>query len=148
MIIWTILIGGLVVGMTTSSLMSTYKTRRDIASGRPEYLSLADYIGIFDRQVLLKQFGPADAEDRYTVSRETAKKPRLPWSRLFDSMTLDVASFVTALVVGGLAANRTPGPWWPLALACAYQVIGCAVVTWVGLTKATWPEDNQAIQPQ
>jgi hypothetical protein len=143
--IWIVLISGIVAGMATASLLGSYKTRRDLATGRPDYLSLADYTGIFDRQELAQLYGPPDAVDRYTVSRDTAPLPRRLWSRLLDSMALDVVCIIAAPAAAFLAANKTPSAWWVLALVCGYQVVSWAVAAWMVSRKASWPEDDKAI---
>ena len=128
-----------IIGAGTASVVGSWHTRRDIATGRPSYLSLADYTGVWDRAELAEHCGQPNDEDRYTVSAsEAAKVPGKLWLRLFDSVPLDLASVVAAAVSLWLVAVGNAAAVWMLTICGSYQIISWGVTAWNVVRNASW----------
>ena len=137
--LWISLIAVIVILAATASLLGTWHTRRDFATGRPNYLSLADRTGIWDRRELARLCGPPDEDERYFVSAETAARlPRRMWLRHFDSPLLDLACILGASVSIGMGANHIAGAPWLVAACGLYQLVAWIVVTWHVVKHASW----------
>lgn len=135
-----VLAGGVVVGMATASLLGTWNTRHEMATGYPDYLSLADYTGVFDRSELERLCGPPDPEDRYYVPPESARTlPKRLWSRLLGSPLLDAVSLAVASVATWMAITERPGAWWVVGAAVAYQIISWTVTVRIVLKHSSRP---------
>ena len=120
-------------------MLGSWHTRRDIATGRPGYLSLSDRTGIWDRKELAELYGKPDEDDRYTVSAATVIGfPRRLWQRVFDSMLLDLASVVGSAVSLWLAATGRSGPILVLTICGGYQILSWGVTAWIVVKNASW----------
>ncbi len=129
--LWITLIAVMVILVATASLFGTWHTHRDVASGRPSYLSLADLTGIWDRRELARLCGPPDEDERYSVSLETAATlPRKKWLRYFDPPLLDLACILGAGVSILMGNNQLGGALWVLAASGLYQLVSWSVAAW------------------
>ena len=142
---WIILSAVVVILAGSTSLLGSWHTRRDIATGRASYLSLSDRTGIWDRKELAELYGEPDEDDRYTVSAATvAGFPKRLWQRFFDSMLLDLASIVGIAVSLCLAATGKSGALWLLTICGGYQIVSWGVTAWIVVKNASW--DNGDIE--
>ena len=140
---WMILIAVVVILAGSTSLLGSWHTRRDIATGRPTYLSLSDRTGIWNRNEIAELYGEPDEDDRYTVSAaQVAGFPRRMWQRFFDSMLLDLVSVVGTPVSLWLAATGKAGAVWVLAICGGYQILSWAVTVWVVVKNASWDDQD------
>ncbi len=95
-----ILIGSVVVILGSGvSIWSSVRSRRDIATGRPRFESVADVTGIWKRETLDGILGPRDSEDRYrATSNQIHAIPKTAWKQLFDSELGDTATIIAAII--------------------------------------------------
>ncbi len=120
--IWVV--ATLVVLAAAASLWGSYDTRRDIRTGRPQYESLADFTGVWDRDELARLCGPPDSEDRYHVDAGTVQRlPQKWWVRCFDSIIMDCMSVAAAFAAMWLHFIEHPVSRWLVAIAAAYQAV-------------------------
>ncbi len=138
-IYWIVGIAVVVIFAGSASLLGSWHTRRDIATGRPSYLSLSDRTGIWDRKELARLYGEPDEEDRYTVSA-AARFHKSLWQMVFDSMRLNLVSIVGAAVSLWMASTAMPGAAWVLAVCGGYQMMSWSVTVWVVVRNASWAE--------
>ena len=135
---WTTAIAIAVIVGAATSLFGWWHTRRDIKSGRPSYLSLADLTGIWDRDALTRICGPPDHRDRYKVTPEMiARMPIRLWVRVFDTAALDLVSATGAVTALWLAYHEQPGHGWLLATCAGYQLLSWALCTWFTVRHAS-----------
>ncbi len=127
--IWPIVIAAVITLVAAASILTSFHTRRDLATGRPSYDSLLDYTGIASRHELARLFGPPDADDRYQVTREQAQSKQRLWVQLLDSIAGDTVCILVSILALGLVWNSHSAGLWLLGLAVAYQAIGWTVAT-------------------
>ena len=132
-----IVLGAIIVGSTTVSLLGRWETRRDISNGRPSYISVGDYTGIWDRTKLSEICGPPDREDCYTVESSVIRsRPKSFGLRFLDSWILDVGCIAGSIVSMGLLMLQKPFGPLILAICAAYQVAGWAARIYAALKLA------------
>lgn len=135
--IW--LIGILVVFAAAVSLWGSYDTRRDMRTGRPQYESLADFTGTWDRDQLAQLYGSPDDEDRYTVPAGAGRRlPQNWWVRCFDSVSMDCVSAGAAVAGMWLHVMGNAASVWLVAIAGLHQAIGWIIATWTVARHATF----------
>ena len=138
-------IAAVVILAGSTSFLGSWQSRRDIASGRANYLSLSDRTGIWDRNKLADLFGEPDEDDCYTVSpAQAAELPTRLWQRFFDSMLLDLASIVGAAVSLWLVATGETGAFWLLTICSGYQLVSWAVIVWIVVKHASWKNGDKS----
>jgi hypothetical protein len=129
--LWITLIAAMVILAATASLFGSWHTRRDVASGRPSYLSLADLTGIWDRRELARLCGPPDEDDRYSLSVETAARlPRKKWLRYFDAPLLDLACILGAGGSIWMGSNQIAAFRFVVVAGGLYQLVSWSVAAW------------------
>ena len=123
--VWFFLILTAVVIAAGASLAASWNSRRDLASGRPSFHSVADLTGIRNRTRLDELFGPRDGEDRYTVNAEALQKvPRTKWKRWFDREGSDIGCIALALAAALLIRSLPSIAWGLLAVSAVYLILG------------------------
>jgi len=148
--IYIVVLSVVVITAAVASLLGSWHTRRDITTGRPTYLSLADRTGIWDRNELARLLGPPDKDDRYPVTpRAAATLPRRIWVRVLDSALLDTGCIVLAVVSIGLATSGSVASWCLLAPCGCYQLASWSWAAYVVVKDASWQEgESQDSEPK
>ncbi len=108
------------------SFLSSYQTKRRLQSGRGSEEDLADYVGIWDRDALLRLSGVSeDAEGQLKFDPEYLNRlPQSPLKRLFDDPLIDLLCALAGLVVIGLTTREIKFLWVPLLVVGALQAAG------------------------
>jgi hypothetical protein len=123
--LWFILLLAVVLFAAGLSLVATRDTRRDLATGRPTFDSVADATGIWNRSRLDDLVGPRDDDDRYVVSAEQVRDISPTWwKRWFDSDVADVGCIVLSLAAGLLFRSYPSVAWILIVVSAVYIGVG------------------------
>jgi hypothetical protein len=123
--LWFYLLLAVVLVAAAASLVASGNTRRDLATGRPTFDSVADATGIWNRSRLDELVGPRDGDDRYAVSAELVRNiPPTWWKRWFDSDVADIGSIALSLIGVFLVRSYPSIAWGLLAVSAAYIIVG------------------------
>jgi len=135
--IWYIISGAIIVGVATVSILGKWEIRRDVKTGRPEYISIGNYTGIWNRQKLAELFGPPDQEDRYTVDvGQVVRIPKSLWLHFTDVWVLDGLCFAGCMIAMGLLMTQhSAAGIWLLVLCGGYQLACWTSRVWGAMTS-------------
>lgn len=139
--IWMICVSVVVVIAASTSLAASYDSRRDIATGKPEFTSIADRTGIWYREELDRLLGPRDENDRYTATTEQVDRIPRTWLKfLLDNDWCDGMSIAAALTAPALFCFYPALSVIVLTVAVLYILLGYIVSIVVVLKTGFWKE--------
>ena len=122
--LWFYILLAVVLVAAGASLVASRDTRRDLATGRPNFDSVADATGIWNRSRLDDLVGPRDGDDRYAVSAEIVRNiPPTWWKRWFDSDVADVGCVVLSLIGVSLIHSQPSIAWGLVAFSASYIIV-------------------------
>lgn len=125
LMLWYFVLLAVVLVAAGFSLMASGHTRRDLATGRPTFDSVADATGIWNRSHLDDLIGVRDSDDRYTVSADEVRRiPQTFWKRYFDSDVADAGCIICSLIGAPLIRSYPAIAWGLAAVSAAYIVAG------------------------
>ncbi len=138
---WIIVASIVVVLGAGASLIGSLDDRRDLATGRPSFDTIASLVGTWDRPTITKYLGEPDRDGRFSVTPEQVRMiPRTWWKRYFDRPWQDGLCMIGAIAAPFLWPVQQPAAIAIAVASLTYVLAGYLLAIVMTVRSGIWKD--------